>query len=157
MCGVGKSLKERWRTTPRRVKFWLLGGVLPTFVTLAVVVFCDMWVGYTLLQALSNHFLDFCLASFTLAVSIFGAALDLERQIEEDKRLFVIFASAFLWFLGSFLFLILYLRKIHIEKQMEDFTSRPLLVAVHVAVVIVAFLVIQTGIFLEQETNSPSA
>lgn len=157
MCGVIKSVQESWNTTPRRVKFWLLGGVFPTFITLAIAVFCDMWVGYTVLQALSNHFLDFCLAIFTLAVSIFSAALDYGRKINKNKRTAVIAKSVSLGLLCAFLFLSLYFRKLLIERQIGDLTPPYLLMIARIAIVFIAFFVIQTGIFLEKETNSPSA
>lgn len=156
MCRACKSIKKRWHATPRRVKFWLVGGVLPTIAALALLVFGDMWVGYTLAQAASNHFLDFCLTTFTLAVSIFSSAVDIERQINRDKRMAVIGASVGLGFLCAIIFCFLYYRNLLIEKGIEDMTPPSLLCGAHVIFIIVALLVVRTGIMLEKETTSQS-
>lgn len=158
VCTVRRNLKDRWSAIPRRVRFWLVGGVLPTFATLALLVFGDMWIGYKFTQALSNHFLDFCLSTFTLAVSIFSGAVDLDRQIDQKKRISVIGTSAGLGFFCVIIFCFLYYRKLLIDKQIQgiqEMTPSNLITFVHIIFIILAFGVIRTGIKLEKETASP--
>jgi len=151
-----KRIKEKisYYTTPQRVRLWLLWGVLPTFATLVLLVFGDMWVGYTFIQAISNHFLDFCLTTFTLAVSIFSAAISHERNIEYNYRVAAIGAAAAWGIICLVIFCFLYYRNLLIEKGIEDMTPPLLVKMVHSFFIIIALLVIRTGIMLEKRTNS---
>lgn len=162
MCEKCKLLQKQiyskivFYTTPKRVRLWLIWGVAPTFVAILLLIFGDMWVGYTFIQATSRHILDFCLTIFTITVSVFSAAMDEERQIEQSKRFSSAKSSAVLGIFCAFIYAFLYYRKLVIEKGMDDYTPQPLLIFAHIAFIIIAWLVIRAGIMLEKATADES-
>ena len=153
MKKMWETLKTQWTHMSKRSKNWLLWGVVPTLGTLILLVFGDMWVGYSPLQAISNHFLDFCLTMFTLSVSIFSAATDLNRKLEKDDRVMTIGASAGLSVLCIVIFCFFYYRDLLIERGFEDLTPPSILCIAQFLFVVFAFLIIHTGIVLENKTT----
>lgn len=154
MSKLWDKFQSQWTHMSKKAKTWLLWGVSPALVLLIFLVGGDMWVGYSLIQAISNHFLDFSLTMITLAISIVSASVDLNRNITKNDQRNIIGASAGLAVLSIFIFCFFYYRELLLEKGFEDIanlTPPSMLNVAHAALVIFAFFIIHTGIVLENK------
>lgn len=134
-------------TKKERLKRWRNYGVIPAFFPIVFASLCDLYLEYTLAQIISRHFLDFLLVTFAIAVSVFGAAMDLERDLSGKTRESYIVTSVLLGVISFAAYSFLYER---------DETENPYaMIAVRVAFVILAFIIVRKGFAVEGATASP--
>ncbi|MBD5525770.1 MAG: hypothetical protein HDR04_15395 [Lachnospiraceae bacterium] len=60
---------------------WFFYTALPSIFTYMLACIYDLILGFTIIQSLEKHFLEFILMVFAIAISIFGSAMNIERKI----------------------------------------------------------------------------
>lgn len=73
-------MKEHYSNKARAFR-WFFYTALPSIFTYMLACIYDLILGFTMIQSLEKHFLEFILMVFAIAISIFGSAMNIERKI----------------------------------------------------------------------------
>lgn len=129
-------------TKEERAKRWVMYCVIPTFCAFFLAVGFDLYLGYSLISVIKNHYYDLFLTIFSILVSIFASAVDFSINILPKTR------EKYLYFSGGSALLIMAFYSFAYSRE-EIFTLR-LLISL-VIVLFFAILVIRMGYKFEIE------
>lgn len=65
---------------------WIKLGVLPSYLPIILVILFDLRSGYTIINIINRHILDFLLIIFAIAVSVFSSAMILYKKSKSMKN-----------------------------------------------------------------------
>lgn len=145
-------------TDRERAWRWIFYTALPSVFTYVLACIYDYILGYTLLQSLSNHFLEFILMVFAISFSIYGSAANIERKIKKKTKeiytgLSVVCCFACLVFYG-FLY---YMSTIDSDESKTPIIDSNVALFIRVVFVILATIVIYAGFCFEAKAKESSS
>lgn len=65
---------------------WICYTALPSIFTYILACIYDLILGFTILQSISNHFLEFILMIFAISISIYSSAMNIERKVSSTIK-----------------------------------------------------------------------
>lgn len=144
-------------TDRERAWRWIFYTALPSVFTYVLACIYDFILGYTIIQSLSNHFLEFILMVFAISFSIYGSAANIERKIKKKTKekftgISVICCFACLVFYG-FLY---YLSTIESDDSKTTIIDPKAAIIIRILFVLLATIVIYAGFYFEANTKESS-
>lgn len=133
-------MEERYSNKVRASR-WFFYTALPSIFTYMLACIYDLILGFTIIQSLEKHFLEFILMVFAIAISIFGSAMNIERKITPIMKEIYVGVSVFCCFICLVFYGFLYYPS---GSKKEN-----IITILHIVFVIIALLIICLGIIFE--------
>lgn len=128
-----------------RASRWFFYTALPSIFTYMLACIYDLILGFTIIQSLEKHFLEFILMVFAIAISIFGSAMNIERKITPIMKEICVGLSVFCCFICLVFYGFLYYPSGNKDGNV--------ITIIHIVFIIIAFLIICLGIVFEIKTD----
>lgn len=91
-------MEDQYSNLARALR-WIFYTALPSIFTYILACIYDLILGFTILQSISNHFLEFILMIFAISTSIFGSAMNIERKVSSKIKEIIVGLSVLCCFI----------------------------------------------------------
>ena len=137
-------MKEHYSNKVRACR-WFFYTALPSLFTYVLTCIYDLILGFTFIQSLDKHFLEFILMVFAIAISIFGSAMNIERKITPAIKEIYVGLSILCCFICLVFYGFLY--------YPSDKKEAKVITIIHIIFIIIAILIIILGISFEIKSD----